>query len=152
MQSRTRRWTGGFGFSLFIFTFRGYASTSVEVCKFLGEWWMLGGGPQWIFFAFFRAQLFPPLLFVCVLFSLRTPDGQQFSVAGRKHKRLHKVQPIDVEPVSHDLPAVLLAEVAEILRVDQLPAESVGSDDPALQPSLVNPFLHFICPYVQCFG
>jgi len=113
---------------------------------------MLGSGAPWIFLAFFRGNLFLQLLLICVLLSLRAPDGQQFNVAGRKHKRLHKLEPIDIEPVAHDSPVVLLAEVAEIVGVNQLPIESVGSDEPALQPSLVDPFLHFARPYVQCFG
>jgi hypothetical protein len=78
-----------------------------------------------IFVAFFRAHLFLHLLLICVLFFLRAPDGQQFSVVGWKHKRLHKVEPIDIEPVSHDLPVVLLAEIAEVLRINELPLESV---------------------------
>jgi hypothetical protein len=86
------------------------------------------------------------------MFFLRAPDGEQFSVVGRKHKRLHKVEPIDIKPVSHDLPVVFLAEIAEILRINELPFESVRSDAPAPQPSSVDPFLHFTCPYVQRFG
>ena len=86
------------------------------------------------------------------MFFLRVPDGQQFSMVGRKHKRLHKVEPVDIEPVSHHFPVVLLAEIAEVLGINELPLESVRSDNPGLEPSPVDPLLYFTCPYVQCFG
>jgi hypothetical protein len=113
---------------------------------------MLCGRPQLIFVEFFPTGVFLHLLLICVLLFLRAPNGQQFSVVGGEHKRLHKVEPIDIEPVSHDVPVVLLAKVAKILRVNQLSVQSVGSDDPALQPSSVDPLLNFSRPYVQCFG
>jgi hypothetical protein len=46
---------------------------------------------------------------------------------------------------------MLFAEIAEILRLDQLPPESIGPDHPALQPAPVSPFLHFVYPDVQSF-
>ena len=73
-------------------------------------------------------------------------------MTGRKHERVYKIEPIDIEPVSHDFPLVLLAKTAEVLRVNQLSPESVGSDDPALQPSSVDPLLYFTWPYVQRFS
>lgn len=63
-------------------------------------------------------------------------------MAGRKDKGLQKIEPVHVEPVAHDFFPVSLAEITEIVGVDELPLEAVGSDNPVLKPAAVDPFLH----------
>jgi len=65
-------------------------------------------------------------------------------MAGRKDKGLQKIEPVDVKPVSHNFLVVLLAESTELVRVNQLPLESVAFDDPAPEPAAVDPLLHVI--------
>lgn len=103
----------------------------------------LCSGSQFVGLVVFPIRIFLHLFLVGFLLFLCTSDRQQFNVTGGKYKGLHKIEPVDVQPVTHDFLPVLFAELAKIAGVDQLPPESVGSDDPALQPATVDPFLHF---------
>ena len=73
-------------------------------------------------------------------------------MAGRKDKRLHKIEPIHIQPVSHNFPAVLLAEFAEVIRINQLPFEPISPYGLAFEPASIDPFLHLIGSNVQGFG
>ena len=70
-------------------------------------------------------------------------------MAGGKDKGLHKIQPVSVEPVSHNFPMVLFAELAKAFGLDQLSHQSVVWNNPALEPPPADPFLHLIGAYVQ---
>ena len=65
-------------------------------------------------------------------------------MTGRKDKHLDKAQPVRVQPSSDDLGTMVLAEITEIGRVDNLLLESPGLDDSALELSAINPLLYLL--------
>src|SRR6266576_1247908 len=73
-------------------------------------------------------RFFSHLLIVRSLFLFRAPDREQFCMAWRKDVGLNKIEPVDVQPVSHNFTAVLLAKLAEVIRVNQLSLQAVGPD------------------------
>ena len=70
---------------------------------------------------------------------------------GGEETNLHKTQPISVQSSSHDFPAVLLAEITKVFRVNNVSSEAVCIDDSAPQQTIINPLLHLVCANVQRF-
>ena len=92
------------------------------------------------------------LCFELSLFFLGFPHRQKFHVDRSENKCLNKVQSIGIQPVSHNFPAVTLAEFAKVFRVNDLSLNSTCPSAPAFQQPPTNPLLHFFCANVQCFG
>src|SRR5437016_3495542 len=73
-------------------------------------------------------------------------------MAWGKYKHLNKIQAIHIQTASNHLPAVLLAELREVVCVNDMFLQSAGFYHSRLQPTLRDPPLHFLHSYVQRLG
>ena len=69
----------------------------------------------------------------------------------REYIILHEPEPVDIQPSTHHRPAVLLYEVGEIVRIDDSFLNTSCFHNAALEPTLIDPPLHFIAAYMQGF-
>ena len=72
-------------------------------------------------------------------------------MAWGKHKVLHKIEPVNIQPATDNLSAVCFAEFGEVVRVDDFPLQLPGVHDAAFQPSERDPSLNFIGANMQSF-
>jgi hypothetical protein len=70
-------------------------------------------------------------------------------VACRKYKVFDEVEPVNIQPSTHNLLAVPLAELGEFFCIDNLSLQLAGLDHTAFQPSECDPSLDLFRPSVQ---
>src|SRR3954463_490593 len=73
-------------------------------------------------------------------------------VLRRKYIILNEPEPVDSQPPAYHGPAVLLYEFGEIVRIDNSFLNTSCFHNAALEPTLIDPPLHFIAAYMQGFG
>ena len=73
-------------------------------------------------------------------------------MAWGKHEVFDKIQPVDIQPSSYDFSAMPLAELREVVCIDNLSLQLSGLHQAAFQPAQRYPSLDLLGPDVQCRG
>jgi len=78
-------------------------------------------------------------------------ERQEVCVLGRKYKVLDKPKPVGIQTPAHHSATVLLNEIREIIRIDDSLFDTSCFNNPALEPTVIDPLLHLVNSDVQSF-
>jgi hypothetical protein len=78
-------------------------------------------------------------------------EGQEVGVLRRKYEVSDKPKPVGIQTPAHHSAAVLLHEVRKIIRIDDSLFDTSCFNNPALEPTVIDPLLHLINSDVQSF-
>jgi len=72
-------------------------------------------------------------------------------VLGRKYEVLNKPKPVGIQTPAHYSATVLLYKIREIIRIDDSLFDTSCFNNPALEPTVIDPLLHLVNSDVQSF-